>query len=393
MLLAVCGALARTTSAAEPTLVSVKHDTHTFRPADSYSPSLSADGRTITFESQARLTPDDRNRVRDLYVFNPRTNDLRRVPPPTPVRLNTGASVGRSGRWVVFNSYNMAIPSNRPRTADVYLYKVTGGAIAPLFSDVHDQLRGGEAAVPVLSRDDAQVLFTSNSESGVRQIYLADRKHESLELISKAGNGDPGNRTSGLARLSADASVVVFLSAATNFDTALPATSLSTHLYRAVPAEDVIVRIDTFEHGYDDNEWMTGSFDIDDDANIVVFEARHRSSNDPFATLAASDLFVYDEQTKKITLATEGLFAGVSRNPSLSGDGRYVAFVLTAKKQQGVVVLDRAQKAWKQAAVGAIDDPVLSKNGCVIAFERQDKNVRNVYTVSNPFLENDHACD
>jgi hypothetical protein len=154
-----------------------------------------------------------------------------------------------------------------------------------------------------------------------------------------------------------------------------------------------LVRLDTFERGFDNREWMIGSFDINDDADVVVFEARHRSASNPFATLAAPDLFIYDGLKQKSSLMTEGLFSDASRNPSISGDGRFVSFVLVGKKQNRLVVYDRVHSEWKEASVGNIDNSVLSKSGCVLAFERQDKKIRNIYTVPNPFMENDHACD
>ncbi len=381
-------------SAAEPVLISVKHGTHTFVAGDSANPSLSVDGRTIAFESHARLTPDDKNRVRDIYFVNTRTNEMRRIAPPSKLKLSSGPFVSRDGHVIAFHVYSSAVfPSKLPRTADIYLYDVEKSSLSPVFSLPRSELKEGEALYPALSRDDNTLLFTSNSEQRVRQIYTLDRERGALTLVSKAENGAAGNRPSGLARLSADGSVCVFLSAATNLDSALPATSLSTHLFLADLAGDKVIRLDTFERGFDGRERMVGSFDINDSADVVVFEARRRSSSNPFATLISADLFVYDAKQQKSTLMTEGMFSETSRNPSVSGDGQFVSFILVGKKQNRLVVFDRVHSAWKEAAVGDIDNPVLSKNGCVLAFEREDKKIRNIYTVPNPFMENDHACD
>jgi Tol biopolymer transport system component len=195
-----------------------------------------------------------------------------------------------------------------------------------------------------------------------------------------------------MAKLSASGGACVFLSAATNLAAPLDPTSLSEHLYAMDLSENTMTRIDSFEHGFDDRRWMTGAFDISDNAQIVVFQAHRRSASNPFATLASSDLFIYDAATQKSTLMTEGLFSDASRSPSISGDGKFVVFLLSGKKQNRVVAFDREHSLWKEAAVGTIDNPVLSKNGCVIVFERQDKKVRNIYTVSNPFMESDDAC-
>jgi Tol biopolymer transport system component len=383
---------AATCAASDPTLISVKHSTHTTFVGDSFNPSLSADGRTIAFESRARLTDDDKNRVRDIYVLNTRTNEMRRVPPPSDVKLNSGPSVSRDGTLIAFHVYSRAVPSKYPRTSDIYIYSMGDASISPLFPVARADMKGAEELFPALSRNNDTVVFTANSDARVRQVYTASRDGV-LTLVSRAASGEAGNRPSGLARLSADGAVCVFLSAATNLDGKLPVTSLSMHLFLADLAENKVVRLDTFERGFDNREWMTGAFDINDDADVVVFEARHRSASNPFATLASSDLFVYDALQQKNSLMTEGLFSDASRNPSLSGDGRFVSFILVGNKQNRLVVYDRIHTSWKEAAVGEIDNPVLSKNGCMLAFERQDIKIRNIYTVPNPFMENDHACD
>lgn len=380
-------------AAAEPVLLSVKHGTHTYVAGDSFNPSLSADGHVIAFESRARLTIDDKNRVRDIYVLDVRKNDMKRVPSPSKVVLNSGPCISRDGTVVAFHVYSSAVfPSKTPRTAEIYLCNVDKMSVAPLFATPRSELKGGESLFPMLSRDNNMVLFTANSDDRVRQVYLVDREHDLLSIVSKTENGAMGNRPSGMARLSANGGTCVFLSAATNLDSALPVTSLSMHLYISDLSEGTVRRIDTFEQGVDDREWILGTFDISDDARIIVFEARHRSGANPYVTLNRSDLFITDAEQHKSTLMTEGLFSDSSRDPSLSGDGRFVAFVLIGKKQNRLVVFDRVANAWKEATVGPIDNPVISKNGCVIVFERADKKIHNIYTVPNPFTENDDAC-
>jgi Tol biopolymer transport system component len=378
--------------ASEPTLVSAVSDGRPPLSGDSFGPSLSVDGHVIAFESRARLTTDDKNKARDVYVANMRTKSMRRVPPPSKLQLASGPSVSRDGHMVALHVYSSPAPSKHPRTADIYLYSIDDAALRPLFPSPRSVLKGGESLYPMLSRDNNTVLFTANSDERVRQVYVADRENGLLTTVSKNDQGTPGNQSSGMAKLSASGGACVFLSAATNLAAPLDPTSLSEHLYAMDLSENTMTRIDSFEHGFDDRRWMTGAFDISDNAQIVVFQAHRRSASNPFATLASSDLFIYDAATQKSTLMTEGLFSDASRSPSISGDGKFVVFLLSGKKQNRVVAFDREHSLWKEAAVGTIDNPVLSKNGCVIVFERQDKKVRNIYTVSNPFMESDDAC-
>jgi Tol biopolymer transport system component len=376
---------------ASPVKISVKQGTHTAVEANSFAPAVSADGKVVAFESQARLTTDDKNTVRDIYVLDLPSGQLQRVPPPSKVRLNSGPSMSRDGKWVAFHSYNSAnLVSKIPRTAEIYLYNLAEQRLTRLFDEMPGELQGGEALFPVLSGDNGQVLFTCNSKTRVRQVYLAGREGD-LELISRAGSGASGNRPSGVAKLSRDGFTCVFVSGSTNFDDTLPVTSLSSHLYRKRFDTDSLERLDTFEKGFDDRERIVGGFDMDDDGDTVVFEGLHRSA-DPFETLSFIDLFVYDGQTKKVRLLSEGTFAGHARHPAVSGDGRYVAFSFSHPKEPAVVVFDRINSTWKPISEGGARSLVMSKNGCVIVFERFDKKFRNIYIANNPFMESDDAC-
>ena len=76
---------------------------------DSFAPSMSADGQSVAFESYAtNLVPIDKNNVRDIFVWNARTNTVTAVS-TGPGEIETNAesfdpSISGDGTLVAFSS-------------------------------------------------------------------------------------------------------------------------------------------------------------------------------------------------------------------------------------------------------------------------------------------------
>src|SRR5205085_2676573 len=90
---------------AEPELISANQGSHRAFRGDSIRPSVSDDGNIVAFESGARLTEDDRNKIKDVYVVDRKAKRMRRVVTHDDRRKNGGPSVSGDGRFVAFHSY------------------------------------------------------------------------------------------------------------------------------------------------------------------------------------------------------------------------------------------------------------------------------------------------
>ncbi len=374
---------------AEPQLISVKHGTHTMTAADSSRPSLSADGRIVAFESMARLTIDDRNKLKDIYVFDRETKTLRRIVTKEPQRKNGGPSVSGDGRVVAFHSYApVDLKKDIPLRAEVGVYARETGEVNWPLAGVLDSVIDGESLFPRANRTGERLVFTSNSmklgaPEGFTQIYSHEAGETKCVLLSRNAAWAPANRQSGHPRVSDDGRQVAFLSAATNLTPALPAENNTFHLYWLDRSAGTIDRIDLFERGFNATELIAGAFDMDAAGNILVFEARHRDLDEPYKTLELSDIYLYDRDKDCVTLLTTGIFANKSDCPSLSADGQYMAFIHNGN----VVVHDLFKDRWQQVAGGYCDSVVISRDGRFVAFDRKDKKSRNVYVVPNSLIE------
>jgi len=198
---------------------------------DSVSPSISADGRYVAFESDAtNLVPEDTNRRADVFVHDRLIGVTTRVSVATGGAQGAGDSgrprISADGGYVVFDSEapNL-VPDDTNDLADVLIHDrstavttrvsvATGGA----------QALGGDSTFPSISTDGRFVTFQSDATNLVaedtndlRDIFVHDRVMGATSRVSVATGGTQALR-GGAARpqSNADGQVVAFESAASN---------------------------------------------------------------------------------------------------------------------------------------------------------------------------------
>src|SRR5687767_3561975 len=66
----------------------------------SQKPRFSADGQTVIFESTARLTSDDNDRSKDVYVYDRAERAYRRLHRPAGASGSGGGTVSGDGTYV-----------------------------------------------------------------------------------------------------------------------------------------------------------------------------------------------------------------------------------------------------------------------------------------------------
>ena len=143
--------------------------------SDSYSPSISADGRFVAFTYGASIpVPGDTNNRNDIFVRDRLTN------------TTTLVSVDSAGNQAKFRSYNASISAD--------------GRFVAFSSDASN-------TVP----DD-----TNRESMVVRDIFVRDRLTNTTTLVSVDSAGNQGNRSSDSPSISADGRFVAFDSISSN---------------------------------------------------------------------------------------------------------------------------------------------------------------------------------
>jgi Tol biopolymer transport system component len=187
----------------------------------SFVPSISADGRYVTFLSMAsNLFPNDPPVSVDLFIHDRQTGETERVLSPAVLG---DYSITPDARFIAY----IGLSSNGYYTINVYDRQT--GTNEQANTPIPGRRLDGYSANPVMSADGRFVAYTSSATTLVagdtnsrRDIFVHDRLTRVTERVSvsSAGaqaNGDstPGFFPSGVA-ISADGRRVAFSSSATN---------------------------------------------------------------------------------------------------------------------------------------------------------------------------------
>lgn len=238
---------------------------------------------------------------------------------------------------------------------------------------------------PAITPDGRFVAFGSNATNlvpgdtnGVYDLFVRDLKTGALDLISAAPDGSPADGGSYESRISADGRYVTFYSAATNL----------------VAGDDNSVD-DVFFHDRQTGKTTRlpagpeGALfpDISANGRFVVYSTR--SALAPGDLDVLDDIYLWDRTTGEASLLTGG--NGVSFEPRISGNGRWVTFKSNATDLTGdpvdgnyqVFLYDRStatntlvsKSSAGEPGTGASASANLSDNGRYIAFTSTSGNL------------------
>lgn len=304
---------------------------------------LSADGRYVAFDSDAsNLVPGDTNGTFDVFVHDRQTGQTTRVSIASDGTEGNGFSgapaLSGDGRYVSFYSEaSNLVPSDNNNDADIFVYDRQTGETRRV-SVASDDTEGNRASkAPLsLSADGRYVAFYSWASNLVpedtnqhRDVFVHDLQTGSTTRVSIASDGSQGSAESWDSTISADGRYVAFRSSAGNLvgvDTCSAGIFLHDRQTRAT------TRV-AYDHGEGEpgnctTRWSLG-LSLSADGRYLAFQSSAESLvwGD---TNEKADIFLHDLQTRttvRMSVATGGTqAAGGSYWPSLSADGRFVAF-------------------------------------------------------------------
>jgi Tol biopolymer transport system component len=315
----------------------------------SHSPSLSADGRYVAFQSwSSNLVPGDTHNSVDVFVKDLQTGAIERVSTASDGTEGNNDSVfptlSADGRYVVFESRASNLVSGDTNAAsDVFVKDRQTGAIQRV-STASDGTEGNSfSSFSSLSADGRYAAFWSNASNLVSgdtnaasDVFVKDRQTGAIQRVSTASDGTEGNGNSGLytrLSLSADGRYVAFVSEAsnlvpgdTNADPDNP--NAGTDVFVKDRLTGAIERVSTASDGTQAN-YGGGSPSLSADGRYVAFDS-YADNLVPGDTNFASDVFLKDRLTgtiERVSTASDGTQGNNDSGFStLSADGRYVAF-------------------------------------------------------------------
>ncbi|NGM14163.1 hypothetical protein ENC19_16520 [Verrucosispora sp. CWR15] len=313
--------------------------------APSDAPSISANGRYVTFTSGAPLVPGDTNGVADVFIRDIRTGSLRRVNVSTTGTQANAVTVSpmmsADGRIVAFTSdATNLVPGDTNGVADVFLRDLRAGTTvrASLAANC-GQGNGGSSYGPMMSADGRIVAFTSDATNlvpgdtnGVADVFLRDLRAGTTVRASLAANCGQGNGGSSYGpMMSADGRIVAFTSDATNL---VPGdTNGVADVFLRDLRAGTTVRASLAANCGQGNGGSSYGPMMSADGRIVAFTS-DATNLVPGDTNGVADVFLRDLRagtTVRASLAADGGQGnGGSYNGVVSWDGRHVAFASMA---------------------------------------------------------------
>ena len=306
----------------------------------------SADGRYVAFCSFAsNLVSGDTNSYSDIFVRDLTLGITTRVSVASDGTQGNSyswtPSISADGRYVAFESLaSNLVPGDTNEQEDVFIHDVATGTTQRVSVAGDGTPANNSSDSPVISADGRYVAFASHASNLVsgddsfkKDIFVRDRVAGSVERISVNSAGVAGDGDSAYPSISADGRFVAFQSYSGN---------LASSDVNLTGSEDIFVRdrvAGTTEHASVDGTGAGGDSggynpSISADGRYVAFESDARNLV-PGDTNNFRDVFVHDRQTgatTRVSMARSGDQADwPSYYPSISADGRYVAFASDAR--------------------------------------------------------------
>jgi hypothetical protein len=323
--------------------------------ASNSSDSISSDGRYIVFDSVAsNLVPGDTNNKQDVFVHDMNTGNTIRVSVDSAGNQgNAGSaisSISPDGRYVAFESLaSNLVPGDTNATSDVFMHDTSTGITTRISFDSQGNQGNGHSLRPSVSWGGRYVVFESDATNLVAadynektDVFVHDTTTKITTRVSVSSAGGEGNFSSIAASITPDGRFVVFQSQATNLVPGDTGYLLDVFLRDTATASTRRISVNSAGGQANAN---SGGPSISADGRFVAFssEASNLVPND---TNLETDAFIYDTAAGDVTrLSVNG--AGSQANSyslatSISADGSRVVMLsaasnLVANDTNGVV--------------------------------------------------------
>jgi Tol biopolymer transport system component len=365
---------------------------------DSHLPSISADGRYVAFWSGAsNLVAGDANGTYDVFAHDRLTGTTELVSVATggaqgDIRSGwEGISISADGRFVAFESRaSTLVAGDTNGVSDVFVRDRLLGTTERVSVSTGGAEGNQRSTRPSISPDGHYVAFESlasnlvaGDANGFTDIFVRDRLSGTTEIVSVATGGQPGDRESQDASISADGRFVAFMSLASNFVAGDVPVSADVFVRdRQNSTTDLVSGPTGAPQPATDSEHPA----ISGDGRYVAFVCHAALVADD--TNNSYDVYVRDRQnatTERVSVSNtgaQGNFGG--EQPSISADGRLVAFASDSwffvdgdtNNFGDVFVRDRLNGTTDRVSVGnggtqgnnASEEPAISADGRYVAF-------------------------
>jgi Tol biopolymer transport system component len=336
-------------------------------------------------------------RTPDTLITVPQADPWRSTSTPASV------SVSADGRFVALTSYARLVAADTDRRADIYVLDRLSGRVTLESVAVDDRPIEGDCDHPRLSGDGRFLAFQAAITNGEglpdTDVVVRDRVRDTATRVSRdAGRGGP--RWSGDPEISEDGRVVVFRSAGTDLVPGRDENGSWQDVYAFDPVTRAVRRVSVDSRGAQHADGAGYAPAVSGNGRYVAFTStadlegsadRREPRAGSSATQGPPQVYVRDMELGITTRASSDAHGkpldGGSFAPSISRDGRYVAFGSTTTKlaegdrnrsadvfvrdlhSRTTVVVSRSANGG--TANGQSRNPAISGDGRFVAFQSE----------------------
>ncbi len=309
--------------------------------ADSYAPSLSADGQLLVFESNAsNLVDGDNNNANDIFIWNAATNTIELVSKAANGKFADAesyeANISGNGQFVVFtsNAANLSSTSKGQSISNVFIRDLANAKTEMISIDPSTG-KGGSAGKGSISFDGSRATFSSATGTLVRgdtnnmwDIFLWQRGEKGLKRISLTHDGKERNQGQESATrfvassISGNGRYIAYTTTATNV------VPNDNNVFQDVFVYDTETNMVTIVSQTDDGKPADNDSPIEQgekvaisyDGTWIAFPTKATNLGTP-----ASNIVLHNIRTgkKQIISNVQGTYVG---KPAISYSGSYVLF-------------------------------------------------------------------
>jgi Tol biopolymer transport system component len=387
------GVFVRDTMGSTTTAVSVRANGTIDDFAD--TPAVSGDGRFVAFVSDdAGLVPGGNDNFFQVFLRDLTAGVTTRISSKANGNQGTGdsghPSLSGNGRYVAFESDSPGlVPGDTNDTTDAFVRDRTAGTtqrVSVTSTGAQADL-GGEA--PSISADGRYVAFASAEPlvpadtDALFDAYVRDRVANTTTLASVRAAGGTPNADTVDAAISANGRFVAFTTAATDVD-GLADTNGATDVFVRDLVAGTTQRVSRAADGGVAQGAASGP-SISADGRYVAYESTAPDAV-PLDTNGAADAFLFDRNsstTSRISTDQDGSqLAQGGKRPSVSGDGRVVVFA-SAAPISGLAAAVEGQLYRRLVGAAALPDLSIG-NASVVEGDLRSRQVRFTVTLSRP---------
>ena len=306
-------------------------------------PSISSDGQYVAFSSFAdNFVDDDTNGAYDVFVHDRQTGETSRVSVSSAGGQGNNDSgvitpISSDGRYVAFASgADNLVDGDTNGVSDVFVHdRQTGETTRVSVSSAGGQGINGGGGTPSISSDGWYVAFVSSADnlvdgdSNLRgDVFVHNRQNGETTRVSVSSAGGQGNNGSSTSSpsISSDGRYVAFESFADNLVDGDTNGAQDVFVHDRQTGETSRVSVSSAGGQGKDGSSMS-SFSFDGRYVAFISPADNLVGGD---TNGENDIFIHDRQTGETTRVSVSSTGGQSNDdsylPSISSDGRYIAF-------------------------------------------------------------------